>query len=364
MSSLPAAAPTRPASTALAPFQGAARWLAAHPYVAYAIRRLILFVVTLWGALTLAFLFFRMIPGDPIQSFIATLEQQQIYGVEASSEVVEHYRKVFGLEGNLFQQYLNYLNQLIVTRDLGPALLNFPTPAQVGIMRALPWTIGLLGLSVAFSWIVGTLTGALAGWRRNSPISQGLTNVAISLSHVPAYFVALMLVFWLAYRLAWFPPTAAYDPHFEKGFNLDFILSVIKHGTLPALSVVIIVTARDILSSRMLIVTTLGEDYLTFADAKGLAPRHILTQYALRNCWLPQVTSIAIQLGFIVTGNILVEQIFAYPGIGNLFVLAIRTLDFNTIQGIVAVLIFCVLTANLIIDLLLPVLDPRVKYWR
>ena len=118
------------------------------------------------------------------------------------------------------------------------------------------------------------------------------------------------------------------------------------------------------LSSRMLIVTTLGEDYLTFADAKGLTPRHILTHYALRNCWLPQVTAFGIQLGFIINGNILVEQIFNYPGIGNLFVLAIGMLDFNTIQGIVAVLIFGVLTANLIIDLLLPVLDPRVKYWR
>jgi peptide/nickel transport system permease protein len=361
MSTLPAAA--RPAPTALASWRGAARWLAAHPYVAYVIRRVILFFITLWGALTLAFLFFRMIPGDPIQSFIATLEQQQIYGVEAGSEVVEHYRKVFGLEGNLLEQYLHYLNQLVVTHDLGPALINFPTPAQVGIMRALPWTIGLLGLSVAFSWLVGTLIGSLAGWRRNALASQWLTNVAISLSHVPYYFVALMLVFLLAYKLAWFPPTAAYDPHFEKGLNLDFILSVIRHGTLPALSVVLIVTCRDILSSRMLIVTTLGEDYLTFADAKGLTPRHILTQYALRNCWLPQVTSIAIQLGFIMTGNILVEQIFSYPGIGNLFVQAIRTLDFNTIQGIVAVLIFCVLTANLIIDLLLPVLDPRVKFW-
>src|SRR5215510_15827500 len=187
MSTLPAAAP-RPATPATAPWQGAGRWLAAHPYVAYVIRRLILFVVTLWGALTLAFLFFRMIPGDPIQSFIATLEQQQIYGVEAGSEVVDHYRKVFGLEGNLFQQYLHYLNQLVVTRDLGPALINFPTPAQVGIIRALPWTIGLLGLSVGFSWLLGTLVGSLAGWKRNAPASQWLTSVAISLSHVPFYF--------------------------------------------------------------------------------------------------------------------------------------------------------------------------------
>lgn len=343
---------------------GPRAWLARHPLVAYAIRRFLLFIVTLWGALTVTFLFFRLIPGDPIQSYITSLEQVGVYNVEASRAVLEYYRHVFGLEGNLFQQYIFYLRQLLIERDLGPALINYPTPAQVGILRALPWTIGLLGLSAITAWVLGLLLGAIVGWLRGSWGAELLTNVAVGLSHVPFYFVGLMLVFLLAYRLAWFPSSAAYDPQFERGFNLDFILSVIRHGFLPSLSIVIIGTFNWMISTRMLIVPTLGEDYLTFAEAKGLSPRRILTQYALRNCYLPQVTAFGISLGAIFNGNVLVETLFNYPGLGNLLVQAIGILDFNTIQGIIAMVIFVVLTANLIVDLILPLLDPRVKYWR
>jgi peptide/nickel transport system permease protein len=352
------------AAPAEAPRAGVRRWLADHPYAAYAVRRTALFVLTLWGALTVTFLFFHLIPGDPITAFIATLEQQNIYGVEAGKEAIEHYKELFGLNGSLFDQYVFYLRQLLITRDLGPSLINFPTPAQVAIYRALPWTIGLLGLSVIISWVFGVALGAFAGLRRNTAASQWLTNVAISLSHVPNYLIAVILVFVFAYRLAWFPPTAAYDPHYEKAFTLEFIGSVIHHGFLPALSLVIVFTCRDLLSTRTLIVPTLGDDYLTFAEAKGLRRGHVIRQYALRNCYLPLITGIAIQLGFVVSGNVIVENIFNYPGIGNLLVQAIRTLDYNTIQGVVAMITFMVLLANLVIDLALPFLDPRVKYWR
>ncbi len=340
------------------------RWLLLHPFIAYAIRRIALYLLTLWGAFTVAFLFFHMIPGDPVQAFITSLQQQYVYNVQASNEVVDHYRELFGLQGNLFQQYVHYLYQVFVTHDLGPALLDFPTPAQVIIFRALPWTIGLLGLAAAFSWIIGVLLGALVGWKRNSLGSEWTTNIALAFSHVPFYFVALMLLFIVAYRLALLPSSAAYDPGITPGLSLSFIFSVIRHGTLPALSIVVIAVCGWIISTRMLIVTTLGEDYLTFADAKGLNPRHVLTQYALRNCYLPLITGFAIQMGYIFNGNVLVEQVFNYPGIGNLFVQAIGILDYDTIQGIVALVIFTVLTANLVIDLLLPALDPRVKYWR
>jgi peptide/nickel transport system permease protein len=277
---------------------------------------------------------------------------------------VDHYRKLFGLEGNLFQQYLHYLYRVFVSHDLGPALINFPTPVTVIVLRALPWTIGLLGLSATFAWVAGLALGTLVGWRRQPLTSHLLTNVAIAFSHVPFYFVALMLLFIFAYRLALFPSSAAYQASISPGPTLPFVLSVVRHGTLPALSIVIIGVCNWMISTRMLIVTTLGEDYLTFADAKGLRPRHILAHYALRNCYLPLVTAFGINLGFIINGNVLLERVFNYPGVGNLLVQAIGILDFNTIQGIVALLIFATLTANLIIDLLLPVLDPRVKYWR
>ena len=213
-------------------------------------------------------------------------------------------------------------------------------------------------------WVLGLALGTLAGWRRHSPLAQSMTNVGIALSTVPFYFVALMLLFLLAYRLFLFPSSAAYQASITPGPTPQFLLSVIHHGTLPALSIVIVAAFDWMVSTRMLTVSTLGEDYLTFADAKGLRPRHILTHYVLRNCYLPQIAAFGIALGFIINGNILLERVFNYPGVGNLLVQAIGVLDFNTIQGIISLFIFCVLTANLVIDLLLPVLDPRVKYWR
>ena len=361
-------APRAPTATAAGaqPASQKSRWARlnqAHPYASYIVRRLLLYVATLWGAFTVAFLFFHMIPGDPIQSFIASLEQQQVYGVTAGQEVVDHYRKLFGLEGNLFQQYITYMYRVLISHDLGPALINFPTPVTVIVLRALPWTIGLLGLSAVIGWVLGVALGTLIGWQRKPFSSQLLTNVAIAFSHVPFYFVALMLLFIFAYRLMLLPSSAAYQASITPGLTLPFVLSVVRHGTLPAISIMLIGVCGWMLTTRMLIVTTLGEDYLTFADAKGLHPNLILTNYALRNCYLPLITAFGISLGFIINGNVVLEQVFNYPGIGNLLVQAIGVLDFNTVQGIVALLIFATLTANLIIDLLLPLLDPRVKYW-
>lgn len=337
-------------------------WRIAHPLASYAVRRFLVYLLTLWGSFTVTFFFFRLIPGNPIEAYIQSLQAKQIYNASASQDLVKYYNTIFGLDGNLFQQYIHYMNQLIIKHDLGPSLLNFPDPSQVLIARSLPWTIGLLGLATIISWILGLILGALIGWRREKKAAEWVTNVCIGLSHIPYYFVALILIFLLAYQFDLFPSTAAYNPVYNPGLNWDFISSVVQHGFLPALSIVIISVCGWMLSTRMLMVTTLGEDYLTFAEAKGLKPRHILMRYALRNCYLPLITGLGINLGFIFNGNVLVEQLFAYPGIGYLFVTAVQQLDYNTIQGIVALAIFGVLTANLILDLLLPVLDPRVKY--
>lgn len=344
------------------PIAGIRSWLLAHPLIAYAIRRFIAYLVTLWGAFTLTFFFFRLIPGDPIGAYVQALQQKQVYNAQASTDMVKYYKTVFDLNGNLFQQYIRYVQQIVINHDLGPSILSFPTSSQVLIMRSLPWTIGLLLLATIFSWVLGIILGALIGWKREKAASEFASNLCIALSHIPYYFVALILVFLLAYKLNWFPSTAAYNPAWEPSWDPGFIWSVIYHGTLPALSIMVIGVASWMLSTRMLMVTILGEDYLTFAEAKGLKPRKILSRYALRNCYLPQITGLGITLGSIFNGNVLVEQLFAYPGVGYLFVQATQQLDYNTIQGIVSLAIFGVLTANFILDLLLPALDPRIKY--
>jgi len=346
------------------PSTGLRAWLSRHPLAAYAIRRFGLYLVELWGALTIAFFFFRLIPGDPINTLIQTLQQNYVYNAQASQEVISRYQHEFGLDGNIFSQYLKYMSNLVLHGDLGPSLIQYPTPAQDVILQSLPWTIGLLGISAVLAWILGIIIGAIAGWRRGKLGSTIVTNLSIALAHVPFFFVALILVYVFAYSMGVLPARSAYDSNLSPGFNLDFIGSVLKYGLLPGLSIVVIGTFGWILSTRMLMVPVLGEDYLVYAEAKGLKPWRILTRYALRNCYLPQVTAFGISLGFIFNGNVLVEQLFNYPGLGTTLVTAIRQLDFNTILGVTDIAIFSVLTAVLLLDLLLPLLDPRVKYWR
>jgi peptide/nickel transport system permease protein len=327
----------------------------------YVARRLAIYCFTIFGSFTVAFFFFRLIPGNPIGALLASLEQRSAYTTQASQEMVNHYKEQLGLNGTLPEQYIRYVSNVLFRFDFGPSLVAFPTPSQELITRALPWTIGLLGLSVLISWAFGIIIGGIIGWLRASPVSSALTTVAIAFSQIPQYIVALMLLFVFAFTLAWLPTRNAYPANLTPAFTPEFILGVIRHGLLPAFAIVLVSVAGWMLSTRSLVVSILGEDYLLYAQAKGLQRRNIFFQYVLRNAMLPQLTALAISLGFIVNGALLVETLFNYPGLGSLLVTAVGILDFNTIQGIVLMSIFAVLTANLILDLALPFIDPRIR---
>lgn len=336
-----------------------------NPTVAYIARRFGLYLVTLWGAFTASFIFFRLIPGDPITAMVSELARQGQYSSQSGSEeLVAHYQEVFGLNGSLLEQYLRYMERVIIHQDFGPSVMSYPTPAMDLILRSLPWTIGLIGTATLLGWIIGVVGGTFVGRARRSRLGGGITNIALLLSHVPAYFVALFLVFFLAYRNPIFPPNGAYNASLEIGWSWAFVGSVIKYGTLPVVATMIVAAAGWLIGTRALVVNILGEDYLTYAEAKGLSPWRILNRYVMRNAWLPQIAALGIVMGSVINGNILVERLFRYPGIGNLSIEAINRKDVNTAQGVIAVLIFGVLTLNLIIDLVLPLLDPRIKHTR
>jgi peptide/nickel transport system permease protein len=336
-----------------------------HPTVAYIGRRFGLYLISLWGAFTASFIFFRLIPGDPISAIINQLSSKGQYSSQSGSQDVSaYYKKAFGLDGSLLEQYLRYMQRLVIHQDFGPSIVSYPSSAMDIILRSLPWTIGLLGSATLLAWIVGVVGGTFVGWARRSRIGGAITNVALLLSHVPAYFVALFFVIFLAYRNPIFPPNGAYSASVEKGWNWDFISSVIKHGTLPVLATALVGASFWLITTRALVINVLGEDYLTYADAKGLSPWRILNRYVMRNAWLPQISALGIAMGGVINGNVLVERLFRYPGVGNLLIDAINVKDVNTAQGIIAMLMFLVLTLNLIIDLCLPLLDPRVKLAR
>lgn len=332
------------------------------PVAAYILRRLGLFLITLWGSLSASFIFFRMLPGDPIRAYVGQLQQRgNITTFTSDEEMIEHYQKEFGLDGSLFHQYVEYFKRLFLEFDLGPSVLSYPTPAIDLIARALPWTVGLIGVATILGWLFGILLGTVTGINRRSAWAEVLTNVSLGFSHLPAYFVALFLIIFLSYRWELLPSNGAFNNSMNPEWSVSFILSVIKYGTLPVLATVIVAVANWMLSTRALVVSILGEDYLTFAGAKGLSPRRILTAYVLRNAWLPQIAALGMALGGVVSGNVLIERLFRYPGVGNLLIDSVMVKDVNTAMAVVTMLIVLVLTINLIIDLTLPLIDPRVK---
>lgn len=335
-------------------------WFAAHSTISYLIRRFIQYLVTMWAALTATFFFFRMIPGDPLSSYLQSLPQY----TPAGKAAVNHYKKAFDLNGNLFQQYAVYMYQLVVHHNLGPSLLSYPTPALVVVARAVPWTVGLLGLSAVIAWFSGVFLGAIAGWRRESSISTALTYCALALSNIPFFFVAIILVLVFAFTLNVMPATYPYEPGMEVSLSLPFILSVLYHALIPAFSLVLVAMFANFLGMRQQMITVLGEDYITLATAKGLRPWRILRRYGMPNCYLPQITGLVVSLGFIFSGNIILEQFFIYPGVGHLLGAALAQRDFNTLMAITNVIIFIVLTAVFLIDMALPLLDPRIRYQR
>lgn len=339
-------------------------WMAANPTASYFLRRFALYVFTLWAAFTATFFFFRLIPGNPIGAYIANLQSAYNYNAQASAAVVAHYKAVFGLNGNLLQQYFAYMYQLIVKHNMGPSLLQYPTPALVLVARAVPWTVGLLGLSAVFAWFLGVGLGALAGWRRGSKFSSGVTYAGLAAAHLPAYFIALILLLLLAFDVPLLPSGYAYDTGLNVGWSPGFILSILKHAIIPAIALVGVSMAGNLLGMRQQMITVLGEDYLTFATAKGLKPWHVLRRYGMPNCYLPQITGLVITFGFIFNGNVLIENLFTYPGVGHLLVLAEQQLDLNTMMAVTDTAIFMVLTAVFLIDLALPLLDPRIKFSR
>jgi len=345
--------------------QGKGRALRLSSTQAYYLRRLGLYLVTLWGSLTASFLFFRLIPGDPISGIVAQLATRGQYSdLQQSEALVEFYQKQFGLNGNLLEQYVRYFDRVLLHFDFGPSIISYPVPATDLIVRSLPWTLGLIGVATFIGWIVGVLAGTFVGWARRSRISEAVTNICLLFSHIPAYFIALVLVLFFSYRLGWLPANGAYDTSLNPGWSLDFIVSVIKYGTLPVLATAIVSAAGWLIGTRALTVSLLGEDFLTYAGAKGLTPWRILTAYVLRNAWLPQIAALGIVLGGVVNGNVIVERLFRYPGVGNLLVDSVFIKDVNTAQAVVTLFIFVVLTINLVIDLILPLVDPRVRLER
>jgi peptide/nickel transport system permease protein len=269
-------------------------------------------------------------------------------------------RELYGLEGSLGAQYLAFWRR-IAAGDFGPSLSAFPTPVAVLIGRAIPWTIGLLVVSTVLTWILGNALGGLAGYYRKNRALRFAGVLAMAFHPIPYYIVAFILVIIFGYLWPVLPISGGYMMNMERGLNLRFIMSLLEHSILPILSLVLVGLGGWFMGMRSLVSNVVTEDYVTYAELGGVSRRRILVSYVMRNALVPQVTGLAVSLGAIFNGAIITEQVFGYPGIGTLLVSAVHAGDYSLVLGITSVSIVAVSAAVLMIDLLYPLLDPRVR---
>ncbi len=329
-------------------------------YVKYLAERIVILIATVFISISVVFFVPRLVPGDPMGAIL--VKMASVGGSRGQSALVEEYRRRFGLDKPLWEQYLSYLREL-AQGNLGISIASFPTEVITLLRSALPWTIGLLTVTTLVSWVLGSIIGAVVGWQgRRSWLTQAFVPIALLLYTTPYYILAIIMIFLFAFHWRIFPLSGAFSTAARPELSLTFALDVLRHAALPALSIILVSLGWWFLSMRSLIVSLKGEDYILWADAKGLAPKRILWRYAFRNALLPQATGLAISLGHIVAGALITEVIFAYPGIGWVLYNSIKGLDYPVIQGSVLLIIFAVAFANFVIDIAYPLIDPRIRY--
>lgn len=329
----------------------------------YLVQRVFQLIVIVFIAITINFILPRMIPGDPVEAALATkIAVSGNVSVDVE-KVAEAYRAKFGLDKPLWQQYLAYWND-VLHFEFGVSLVNFPEPVINQIRAALPWTLGLLTVATLIAFVAGSLIGALLAWPRTPQWFGVVVSPLLLLSTIPFFLMGIILLFLFAVEWRVMPAGGGFSPTRIPGFDIPTMLDIAHHSVLPALSMVLGGIGAWALGMRAIMISVLGEDYVLFAEAKGLSDRHIFLWYGMRNALLPQVTQLALALGGVLGGAVLVEAIFSYPGIGTLLFQAIAGKDYFVIQGIVLMLILALAGALFVIDLIYPLVDPRIRYTR
>jgi peptide/nickel transport system permease protein len=328
----------------------------------YVLRRLAVFLVIVWVAASINFVILRLAPGDPVAGILVRIAQQG-GSFAGGDEIIRSYRQTFGLDEPFLVQYVRFVASF-VQFDFGPSLSNYPTPVSTIIGAALPWTIGLLAVSTMIAFGLGTFMGALLAWHGTPEILRATLPFLMLVAAVPYYLLAILLLAVFAYGLHLFPAAGTAPIGGLDATGLTRLGQILGSSFLPGLSLVLGGLGGWMLGMRGLMVGVLGSDYLMLAEAKGLSSRRILFRYAIRNAILPQITVLALALGSIVSGAVLVEVIFSYPGLGSTLYQAIQNSDYTLIQGITFLLVVAVGVGILILDLAYPLLDPRIRYDR
>jgi peptide/nickel transport system permease protein len=329
-------------------------------YGRHLLKRLGQFVLVVFIGINITFLVSHATPIDPVEQAVSAVTNFGATSPDAIEEMRRALRALYGLEGGFAQQYLGFWRRVLVG-DFGPSLSAFPTPVSTLIGLALPWTVGLLLVSTVISWTLGNLLGGLAGYYPRSRLLRLVGVIAMGLHPIPYYIIAFVLLIIFGFVWPVLPISGGSGMNIRQAFTAEFVVSVLRHAILPALSLVLVGLGSWFIGMRALVSNVVTEDYVAYAELAGVPKRRILGRYVMRNALAPQLTGLALSLGGIFNGAIITEQVFGYPGIGSLLVEAVRKGDYSLVLGVTTVSIIAVATAVLIIDLLAPVIDPRVQ---
>jgi peptide/nickel transport system permease protein len=322
----------------------------------FALRRLGFFALTLWAALTLNFFLPRLMPGNPAIAMMGKFRGP------VNPQAYKALAVAFGLNNqqSLPSQYVTYLGD-VATGKFGTSLYFYPQSVGRVVLDAIPWTLGLVGITTILAFILGTGIGILAAWRRGGRLDSIAPPVFVITSAIPYFWIGMMLILVFAVQLKWLPPAFGFDVTLTPGLNPAFVGNVLEHALLPAVALLDTTIGTWILTMRNTMVTTLAEDYVRMARAKGLPGRRIMLDYAARNAILPNLTGFAMSLGFVVGGAILVEYVFNYPGVGYMLLNAVTYEDYPLMQALFLLITVAVLLAILLADIATAVFDPRTR---
>jgi peptide/nickel transport system permease protein len=323
----------------------------------YLARRVGFYLVTAWAAITMNFFIPRLMPGNPIELLMSRLSQNG----PVPASMAHTLAVAFGLHTNtpLLTQYFQYWGQLL-HGNLGISITYYPSTVASVIATALPWTIGLVGMATIIAFVIGTTIGTIAAWRRGSVLDAALPASAF-LQALPYFWLGLVAIEIFSIKLGWFPLSGGYTAGLLPGFGGTFLASASFHALLPAGTIVLTSMAGWMVGQRNVMITTLDQDFVLVAQAKGISQRRVMISYAARNAILPNFASFAQALGFVVSGALLVELVFSYPGIGYVLLSAVNNEDYPLMEAIFLIIVLAVLAANFIADLVYVVLDPRAR---
>ena len=328
--------------------------------LSYIAKRVGQYIMVLFIGLTITFFLPRLLSTNPIDGYIAQM-QSRANGVlcsEAIAEMRSNLEELYGLKGSLLPQYLGFMKRVILDFDFGPSFAYYPQPVSAMLLKALPWTLSLLLVATIIAWILGNLVGLVAGYFHQRRLATVLELAGILIYPIPYYILAVSMILLLGYVFPVFP----LSPTFPVGeLTLSKVWLVIYNAILPALTLVLAGFGWNILSMKALAVATTEEPYVTYARLKGASHQRRMFSYVFRNAMLPQVTALALSLGMVFNGALLTEILFSFPGIGLVMRTAASGGDYNVLYGAIAISIIAVATAGLLIDLLYPLLDPRIR---